>query len=410
MVNRACRLALLSLVVERGTTFVVPYSQLANPRAGGRCLRDGGGSERALGLRGVGCDVEEIGGVRRSSGHVRRSRNRRTGPAGRREQLRRWSVTEGQLDDTDSTSPESVGGVVDGEVVGDVVDGSLDRQYAAAVAQTTIALIVTLLFAVGLFLVQGLEPAVEFCTGYLVEESLSVDNLFVFLLIFDYFKVPLEDQNRVLSYGIFGSIVLRGVFIALGAIALEQFKPVLLVFSAILFFSSFKLILEYFSRNEEEDEDLADNAIVKFASGLIDTTDKYDGDRFFTMVDGVSKATPLLLCLFVVELTDVVFAVDSVPAVFGVTNDPFIVFTSNMFAILGLRSLYTILASAAAELEYLEPAVAIILGFVGAKLGAEFFGYQVSNEVSLGVISLLLAGGIGLSLGEKEAEAEGTLP
>ena len=188
-----------------------------------------------------------------------------------------------------------------------------------------------------------------------------MDNLFVFLLLFDYFRVPLAFQGRVLQWGIIGAVVLRGVFIALGVVALEKFRAVLLVFAAVLLASSGKLLLELSSGGgDDEEEDLSENAIVQLATKYISTTDEYDGDRFFTTVVtttttpdasqpsgwadvevAVRKATPLLLALVCVELTDVVFAVDSVPAVFGVTEDPFIVFSSNMFAILGLRSLFT---------------------------------------------------------------------
>jgi len=304
------------------------------------------------------------------------------------------------------------------------------ENYSQTVAEsvTTLALILTAagIFDAGIYLVKGFEPALDFVAGFLIEESLSVDNLFVFLLLFDYFQVPLPSQSRVLRYGILGAVVLRGLFIGLGVVALESFRPILLVFSAILIFSSFKLLV---SSGDDDEEDISENKIVQLATRLVDATDQYDGEKFFTTVqvptdgglDGgsgsiekgggkaggqaeagkgfelVRKATPLLLVLVCIELCDLVFAVDSVPAVFGVTEDPLIVFSSNMFAILSLRSIYSILADAVEALPYLEPAVAIILGFVGVKLNFEYFGYLLSTEVSLGVIVSLLAGGVGAS-------------
>jgi TerC family integral membrane protein len=165
--------------------------------------------------------------------------------------------------------------------------------------------------------------------------------------VFDYFKVPMSQQQKVLGYGIGGAMAMRAAMIVAGYEAITNFKPILLVFAGILIFSSYKLIAE----EDEEEEDMSQNAIVKFASSLVPVSDEYDGDNFFTLVDGVKTATPLLLCLVVIELSDVVFAVDSIPAVFGVTQDPLIVYSSNIFAILGLRSLYAFVATMVAELE-----------------------------------------------------------
>lgn len=188
-----------------------------------------------------------------------------------------------------------------------------------------------------------------------------------------------------------------------GVEAIENFRVVLLAFAAILVFTSVKLLAE--DDSEEGQEDLAENQIVKFARSLLTTTDDYDGPNFFSEVEGKGRvATPLLLVLICVELSDVVFAVDSVPAVFGVTKDPFIVYTSNIFAILGLRSLYTVLANAVVDLPYLKPAVALILGLVGMKLGGEYFGFEVSNVVSLGVIASVLGSGVWASLYLKPKE------
>ena len=237
----------------------------------------------------------------------------------------------------------------------------------------------------------------EYFAGYLLEQSLSVDNLFVFILVFEYFKTPVEYQNKVLTYGIATAAVLRLILIVLGADIVESWKPVMLLFAAILLFSSFKLL--FVDGDGQNDEDLSDNAIVRFSRSLFTFSETYDKDNFFTtLADGTRAATPLLLVLLVVELSDVVFAVDSIPAVFGVTLDPFIVYTSNIFAILSLRGLYTFVATFMSKMKYLDKAVAIVLGFVGAKILAEFVGLQVPTDVSLGVVGAILATGVGVSL------------
>ncbi|CAM9743269.1 unnamed protein product [Ectocarpus sp. 13 AM-2016] len=188
---------------------------------------------------------------------------------------------------------------------------------------------------------------------------------------------------------------MRAIFIGLGEATMSVFHPILLGFAGILLYSSYTLLSE---SEGDGDEDLSDNKLIAFASSTLDATESYDGDKFFTMVDGVRRATPLLLVLVCVELSDIVFAVDSIPAVFAVTKDPFIVYTSNIWAILNLRSLFTLLASAVEDLVYLRPAVAAVLGFVGCKIGGEFFGYDVSTELSLGIITGVLAAGVAASL------------
>ena len=265
------------------------------------------------------------------------------------------------------------------------------------------------LFGLGVGATMGAGKAEEYFSGYLLEQSLSVDNLFVFVLVFDYFKVPMKQQQKVLSYGIGGAMAMRAAMIVAGYEAVTNFKPVLLVFAGILIFSSYKLITE----EEEEEEDMSENAIVKFCSNLLPVSEDYDGDNFFTEVrndetgEMIKMATPLLLCLCVIELSDVVFAVDSIPAVFGVTQDPFIVYSSNILAILGLRSLFAFVAVMVAELEYLQTAVAAVLGFVGCKMVAEFGGVEVSTEASLAVVVGMLGAGVALSLTKKDDEEEG---
>ncbi len=191
--------------------------------------------------------------------------------------------------------------------------------YQQAIQRTLIWVGLAVAFGTGLAAVAGSETSEEFFAGYLVEQSLSVDNLFVFLLLFDYFKVPLSSQDRVLNWGIYGAIVMRALMIGLGAAALEKFHAILLVFAGILVYSSAKTLIPG-DEDEEEEEDMNENAIVKFSRNLIDSTDKFDGSNFFTIIDGVKKATPLFICMIALEISDVVFAVDSIPAVFGVTN------------------------------------------------------------------------------------------
>ena len=301
----------------------------------------------------------------------------------------------GSFDDADpasSSSSSSAAVAKSEEQVGNVAE--VAAWVGAAVA-----------FGLGVGAVMGAEKAEEFFAGYLLEQSLSVDNLFVFVLVFDYFKVPLASQPRVLNYGIWGAMVMRAAMIIAGYEAVTNFKPILLVFAGVLIFSSYKLIAE---GEEEEEEDMSENAIVKFCSNLLPVSKEYDGENFFTTENGAKIATPLLLCLCVIELSDVVFAVDSIPAVFGVTQDPFIVYSSNIFAILGLRSLYAFVAEMVAELEYLQTAVAAVLGFVGCKMVAEFGGMEVSTEASLAVVAGMLGAGVALSVySPSEGKEEG---
>mmetsp|Transcript_352 Transcript_352/g.686 ORF Transcript_352/g.686 Transcript_352/m.686 type:complete len:376 (-) Transcript_352:482-1609(-) len=273
--------------------------------------------------------------------------------------------------------------------------------YQQAISRTLLWVGLAVAFGVGLGFGFGQEVSEEFFAGYLVEQSLSVDNLFVFLLLFEYFKVPLSSQDRVLNWGIYGAVVMRAGMIGIGAVALERFHAILLVFAAILVYSSVQTLIP---EGEDEEEDMGENAIVKFSRNLFDSTDEFDGSNFFTLVDGIKTATPLFICMIALEISDVVFAVDSIPAVFGVTENPLVVFSSNMFAIMGLRSLYTILSKAASDLEYLEPAVGIVLGFIGVKMIAEYFGTVIPTEYALAVVATLLSGGIGLSVYENGQE------
>ncbi|XP_028775114.1 thylakoid membrane protein TERC, chloroplastic isoform X2 [Neltuma alba] len=271
-----------------------------------------------------------------------------------------------------------------------------NEAYVSSVRTVALWVCTAVAFGVGVGLKEGVDKASEFFAGYILEQSLSVDNLFVFVLIFRYFKVPITYQGRVLSYGIAGAVVFRLTLILLGTATLQRFEAVNLLLAGILLYSSFKLFA-----SEEDESDLSDNFIVKTCQRFIPVTTYYDGNRFITKEDGFWKATPLLLTVAVIELSDIAFAVDSIPAVFGVTRDPFIVFTSNLFAILGLRSLYTIISEGMSELEYLQPSIAVVLGFIGCKMILDYFGIHVSTEASLGFVASSLTIGVALSLAKK---------
>jgi TerC family integral membrane protein len=201
--------------------------------------------------------------------------------------------------------------------------------YEQAIKRTSLWILASVVFGIGLNFAVSPEISQEFFAGWLLEQSLSIDNVLVFLLLFDYFKVPLANQDRVLNFGIYGAIVMRAVMIGLGSVALQQFHAVLLVFAGILIYSSAAVLLGGDDEEEEEEEDMSKNQLVQISKSLFDASDKFDGDRFFTIIDGVKKATPLFICMVAVELSDVVFAVDSIPAVFGVTD----VSSPNTFAI-----------------------------------------------------------------------------
>lgn len=255
----------------------------------------------------------------------------------------------------------------------------------------------------------AVSQASEFFAGYLLEQSLSVDNLFVFVLLFGYFKVPKAYEARVLEYGILGAAILRAVFIVLGATVIERFRPVLLLFAGFLLYSSYKVLFAGGDDEEDSAANMENNMIVSLVRRLLPVAPAYDGDRFFTRLpDGSRVATPLLVVLVCVELSDLIFAVDSIPAVFGVTSDPFIVYTSNMFAIASLRALFALVVSAMTELKYLDKAVAVVLGFIGTKMVADLAGAHIPTSTSLVVVLTALGAGVGLSLaypGDKTSHA-----
>lgn len=208
------------------------------------------------------------------------------------------------------------------------------------------------------------QKVMEYLTGYVLEKSLAVDNLFVFLMIFSYFKVPPQYQHRVLLYGVFGAIVLRAIMVFVGAALVQQFEWILYLFGAFLLYTGVKMV----KHDSEAEEDLAQNGMLVWLKRHIRVSHELDGEKFFTVENGRRIATPLLLVLIMIELSDVVFAVDSIPAIFAVTTDPFIVLTSNIFAILGLRAMYFLLADIVDRFVYLHYGLAFVLSFIGIKM------------------------------------------
>jgi tellurite resistance protein TerC len=254
---------------------------------------------------------------------------------------------------------------------------------------TAVWVALALLFAGGLYLMSGRHVALTFLTGYVVEEALSADNIFVMVLIFEYFRVPKVCQHRVLFYGILGALVMRGLFIAVGAALIATFHWILYVFGAMLVITGVRMGIK-----GDEEFDGEQNRIVRAARRLLPFSQDFHGKHFFVVEAGRKVATPLLLVLILVELTDLVFAIDSIPAIFGVTTDPFIVFTSNIFAVLGLRSLYFLLAAVVDRFHLLKYGLALILSFVGFKMLTERFieiDIVLSLSIILGVLALSIA-------------------
>mgnify|MGYP000905205071 FL=1 len=227
--------------------------------------------------------------------------------------------------------------------------------------------------------------ALAFLTGYLIEKALAVDNVFVWLMLFSYFAVPPVLQRRVLVYGVLGAIVLRTLMILAGSWLISQFDWLLYVFGAFLLFTGVKMALA-----KEDESGIGDKPLVRWIRSHLRMTDKIESERFFTRKNGVLFATPLLLVLILVELSDVIFAVDSIPAIFAVTTDPFIVLTSNLFAILGLRAMYFLLAGVAERFSMLKYGLSVILVFIGVKMLIVDF-YHIPVAISLGVVGGILA-------------------
>jgi tellurite resistance protein TerC len=236
------------------------------------------------------------------------------------------------------------------------------------------------------------QKALEFFTGYLIEKSLAVDNIFVFLMIFSYFAVPPEYQRRVLLYGVLGAIIIRAVMILLGAMLIAKFHWILYLFGLFLLFTGIKMF--FFA---DAKPDLEKNPLLRWMRGHMKITNEYHGEKFFVVKEGIRYATPMFLVLMLIEFSDLIFAVDSIPAIFAVTEDPFIVFTSNIFAILGLRAMYFLLADVAERFHLLKYGLALVLMFIGVKMLIVEL-YKIPVLLALGVVAAILATSVILSL------------
>ncbi|HTD65509.1 MAG TPA: TerC family protein [Candidatus Limnocylindria bacterium] len=265
-------------------------------------------------------------------------------------------------------------------------------KFKEAFAWTAVWFTVAMLFAVALGYWKSREDAEMFVTGYLLELSLSMDNVFVIALLFAYFKVPTEHQHRVLFWGIMGALIMRGVLIAVGAALVMRFHWVLYIFGAFLLFTGIKMFFAGDGGVEPEN-----NLVLKLVRKFFPLSPKFEGQKFFTQLNGRRALTPLAVVLLMVETTDLVFALDSIPAIFGVTQKPFIVFTSNVFAILGLRSLYFVLANAIDYFRFLKYGLALVLVFIGAKMLAEKW-VHVPTRLSLGIVAGIILFSVLLSV------------
>lgn len=264
--------------------------------------------------------------------------------------------------------------------------------FRHALGWTLFLVVMALVFAGTLVPTFGRDDALEFLTGYVIELSLSMDNVFVIAMIFRYFAVPTRLQHRVLFWGILGALVMRGLMIWLGAELVQNYKWVLYVFGAFLIFTGIKMLVA-----EEEEVDPEQNLAVRLLRRYFPISPRFDGQRFVTEEDGGRVLTPLALALVVVELTDLMFALDSIPAIFAITQKPFIIFTSNVFAILGLRSLYFVLAGAVAYFCYLKHGLAVVLTFVGIKMVlAEWF--HIPTGLALGIVGAIIGVSIWFSI------------
>ena len=266
-----------------------------------------------------------------------------------------------------------------------------DVSLREATVWSVVWVALALAFAAGVYTWWGPARALEFLTGYVIEKSLSVDNIFVFVMLFSYFAVPTKYQHRVLFWGILGALVMRGAFIGAGSYLLQQFHWVIYVFGAILLVTGVKLALR------AEVYDPAANPVLRLAKRVLPLTPQYHGERFWVKQGTRWVATPLFLVLLLVEATDLVFAIDSIPAIFAVTNEPFLVYTANVFAILGLRSMYFLLAGVVHRFVYLKYGLAAVLVFVGAKMMLVDV-YKIPIVASLAVVATLIAGSIIASL------------
>jgi tellurite resistance protein TerC len=249
---------------------------------------------------------------------------------------------------------------------------------------TVVWISLALVFNAGIYFYAGTEPALQFLTGYLIEKSLSVDNIFVFVMLFSYFNVPVIYQHRVLFWGILGALIMRGILIGVGAFLIAQFHWIIYVFGAFLILTGIRMGIQ-----KDAHVDVESNGVVKLLRRVMPITQNYHGHSFFVRQAGKLFATPLFVVLLIVETTDLIFALDSIPAIFAVTTDPFLVYTSNVFAILGLRSLYFLLAEVVTKFRFLKLGLSAILVFVGIKMVIVDI-YHIPITISLGVIAGIL--------------------
>ncbi|WML35218.1 TerC/Alx family metal homeostasis membrane protein [Clostridium sp. OS1-26] len=261
-----------------------------------------------------------------------------------------------------------------------------------------------LLFNIGIYIFMGSEKALSFLGGYVIEQSLSLDNLFLFLLVFEGFSIKPEYQKKVLSYGIWGAIILRFIFVVLGITVVNKFHWMLYIFGLILIISGIKMFKE-----NDKVNDIKDSKLLKFINKIIPVSDKLEGEKFFIRKNKKLYITPLFAVLLLIEFSDIIFAIDSIPAIFSITTDPFIVYTSNIFAILGLRSMYFLLYKLHEKFAYMKYGVACILIFTGIKLLALLFNIHISVVVSLvsifTILSVSLLASIFINNKNKEDEA-----
>lgn len=261
-------------------------------------------------------------------------------------------------------------------------------RFKEALFWSVIWFLLALLFARGMLSWRGYDESLEFITGYLIELSLSMDNVFVMALIFGYFAVPRAQQHRVLFWGIVGALLMRGIMIGIGGALIYRFHWILYIFGGFLVFTGIRMAI-----SNEQGVDPEKNAVIRLAKKLFPISHEFDGQKFITRIDGRKMLTPLALVLLMVETTDLIFAFDSIPAIFAVTEKPFIVFTSNVFAILGLRSLYFVLAGAILYFRYLKFGLSIVLVFIGGKMLIAKW-----HHIPINVSLIIVAGIIGLSI------------
>jgi tellurite resistance protein TerC len=265
--------------------------------------------------------------------------------------------------------------------------------FKESMGWTVVWVSLAMLFNLGIGHYMGDAKALEFFTGYVIEKSLSVDNVFVFALLFSYFAVPAQYQHKVLFWGILGALIMRAVMIALGAKLITEFAWIIYVFGVFLIATGIKMIVKRETEIHPEN-----NPLVKLFKRFMPVTPEFQGEKFFIRKEGILMATPLFVVLLLVEFTDLIFAVDSIPAIFAVTKDPFIVYTSNVFAILGLRSLYFALAGVMDKFHYLKVGLGVVLSFVGVKMLLGHTEWKIDTHLSLGVIVMVLTASVVASL------------